>query len=234
MNREFKDYVNTVISAVLLGMFTLLLISFVTVIKYTSIKHMFNNYVDKPTVNAASPNTIKAPDLFTYKQPEPIIVKGDIETLVREERKQQVLSRGGSGLPTPKKLTEKEQIQQYVREICAKYDNKIKPEIVMSMIEHESTYNPKAKNGNCLGLMQVSSRWHADRAKRLGVTNFYDSYSNILLGVDYLNELLAQHKDISLVLMCYNMSHNEALSMYRQGKISSYARSVLNKSENYK
>jgi len=235
MNRNHRDYANTFIRVVLCVIIALLLTALVAIIRITIIKHALNNLVDKPTVNVASPITIKTSNLFTYKLPDPVIPKEELKvaTAVLESDKQ-ILSRGGSGIPTPKKLTEKDQIKQYVREICAKYDNKVAPEIIMSMIEHESNYNPKAKVGSCLGLMQVSSRWHANRASRLGVSNFYDPYSNILLGVDYLNELLSQYKDIRLVLMLYNMNHNDAISMYHQGKISTYAKSVLNKASNYK
>lgn len=231
MNSKNKDYVNTFINRMLLLMVILLLIQ---IVEFSMVKHTINNFVDKPTVSVASPSIIKAPSIFVYKLPEVIIPKPTVEIEVKVERQQQVLSRGGSGLSHSKPLTEKEQIKQYVREICAKYDNRVTPELVMSMIEHESSYNPKAKVGSCLGLMQVSSRWHANRAARLGVSDFYDPYSNVLLGVDYLNELLAQYQDVRLVLMMYNMNHNDALSMYRQGKISTYAKSVISKANNYK
>jgi hypothetical protein len=156
------------------------------------------------------------------------------ETVIKPQKKKEVpLSRGGS-IPTktPKQLSEHETIVKYIREISSKYG--MDPELIMSVVQQESRYNPKAKNGNCLGLMQVSTRWHKDRAKRLGVKDFYDSYGNILLGVDYLSELLKQYKDIRLVLMMYNMSHDTALKIYRNGQISTYAKIILTRAEEYK
>lgn len=139
------------------------------------------------------------------------------------------LSRGGS-VPI-KQLTQRDIINKHILDIARQYN--MKPEFIMSIIQQESEYNPKAKNGNCLGLMQVSSYWHKDRASRLGVTDFYDAYSNILLGVDYISELMTKYKDPKLVLMLYNMDHNTAMSMYKNGQISNYAKTILARAEKY-
>jgi hypothetical protein len=127
----------------------------------------------------------------------------------------------------------REIINSYVQDICTMYPN-VEPELIMSMIEQESHYNPKATNGSCLGLMQVSTRWHKDRATRLGVTDFYDPYGNILLGVDYISGLLTKYKDPALALMFYSMKHDDAIALYRQGKISKYAQIVLARAEDLK
>jgi hypothetical protein len=129
---------------------------------------------------------------------------------------------------------QEDQIDKYITEICTNYSNKVLPELVKSVIDRESSRNPKATNGDCLGLMQVSSYWHSKRAAKLGVKDFYDPYGNILLGVDYLNELLYSYKDIRLVLMLYSMNHDDAFAMYKKGQISDYAISVLAKAETYK
>lgn len=139
------------------------------------------------------------------------------------------LSRGGS-VPI-KQLTQRDIINRHVLSIARQYN--MKPELIMSIIQQESEYNPKAKNGNCLGLMQVSSYWHKDRASKLGVTDFYDAYSNILVGVDYISELMTTYKDIRLVLMLYNMNHDTAISMYKNGQISNYAKTILARAEKY-
>jgi soluble lytic murein transglycosylase-like protein len=131
-----------------------------------------------------------------------------------------------------KPLDERETINKYIQDISARYN--IEPELIMSIVQQESDYNPKAKNGKCLGLMQVSTYWHDDRAARLGVTDFYDPYGNILLGVDYLSELLKQYKDKTLVLMLYSMDHDTAFKMYKNGQISSYAKTVIARAEKYK
>lgn len=129
--------------------------------------------------------------------------------------------------------TQEEIISDYIYEVCSLYPN-VDPAIVKSVIFHESRFDPKATNGKCIGLMQVSTYWHADRAARLGVTDFYDPYSNILLGVDYLSELINTSNSVPLALMLYNMKHADAYQMFKEGRISSYAKSVLAEAEIYK
>jgi hypothetical protein len=163
---------------------------------------------------------------------EELVVDTPVERLPVEPqiKKGVLLSRGGYIAIKPP--TQREMITMYVRDVCKKYD--MEPELIMSVIQQESNYNPKAANGNCLGLMQVSSYWHQDRAERLGVTDFYDAYSNILLGVDYLSELRDQYKDMRLVLMLYNMEHKTAFRLYNNGEISNYATTILARAEEFK
>jgi soluble lytic murein transglycosylase-like protein len=132
----------------------------------------------------------------------------------------------------PAKLSNEDVINIYIRKICLMYD--VEPEIIQSMVWHESRYNPNETTGNCIGLMQISTQWHMQRAKRLGVSNFYDPYGNILVGVDYFSELLRSYKDPTLALMLYSMDNRKAFAMYKQGKVSTYARVVLARAKELK
>lgn len=124
-----------------------------------------------------------------------------------------------------------ELIDEYVRDTCTLYDN-VEPELVMSVIWHESRYNPDAVSSTqCVGLMQISPFWHKTRAYELGVEDFFDPKGNILLGVDYLSELIKQYEDVRLALMLYNMDHDAAFELYNKGEISYYAKSVLERAE---
>ena len=109
----------------------------------------------------------------------------------------------------------------YIYNIC--------PEFLMAIIETESSGNPNAENGTCKGLMQISERWHQDRMRRLGVTNIYDVYGNILLGADYISELQERYEDIGLILMIYN--GDSKANDYKNGTvpISKYAEKILNR-----
>lgn len=116
-------------------------------------------------------------------------------------------------------------VNGYVEDICVFYPN-ILPEIVEAIIWIESRYCPNVSNGQCVGLMQVSTRWHAKRAANLGVSDLYDPYGNILVGVDYLNDIFEDCGDISLALMIYN-GDSRSYSLYNNGSMSDYARSVI-------
>lgn len=130
--------------------------------------------------------------------------------------------------PEPE-LTGVELIDSYTVEIGLEYG--IDPAILQSMIWHESRY--KADNINsigCMGLMQICTKWHLPRAEKLGVTDFLDPYQNILIGTDILAEYMSKG-DIGLALMLYSGNHNTAYDLYRNGKLSWYATSVLDRAE---
>lgn len=109
----------------------------------------------------------------------------------------------------------------YIEEVAAEYC--VSPELIEAMIETESRGISSAKSGSCIGLMQVSTRWHRDRAARLGVDMTTDE-GNIKTGVDFLMELAAEDDDLFYVLARYNGQKNAA-----PGKSNSYAAEILNR-----
>lgn len=131
--------------------------------------------------------------------------------------------------------SEKDRIIGYIKEICSEYPN-VEPELIQSIVYHESRYNPKAvdKTGSCIGLMQISKRWHTDRAKKLtGSDDLFDPYVNLKTGIDYLNDLITKHgtSNIDLVIMIYNGSGDAAYSRHNSGNLTTYAKNVLNMME---
>lgn len=104
----------------------------------------------------------------------------------------------------------------------------IDPELLQAIAFYESSNDPYATNpsGDCFGLMQISYRWHEDRMNDLGITDINDPYGNILLGADYISELIEQEGDISLALMIYN-GDSRAYDLHNQGDMSDYARNIL-------
>ena len=114
----------------------------------------------------------------------------------------------------------------YCYEIGNQYN--ICPELLMAVIEKESSGKSNATNGNCVGLMQVSARWHNDRMLRLGATDLYCERDNILVAADYLSELFQKYKEPSLVLDIYN-GNSKAMWNYENGVISDYAGYILNR-----
>lgn len=120
-----------------------------------------------------------------------------------------------------------EEVQGYCEEIGEMYG--ICPELLMAIIEAESSGNQYAENGSCKGLMQVSVKWHADRMEKLGVVDIYDEYSNILVATDYLAELRDDYGEVSYVLDIYN-GNSKAYYNYENGILSKYAGSVLERS----
>lgn len=102
----------------------------------------------------------------------------------------------------------------------------IDPELLQAIIFYESSNNPNSSNGNCFGYMQIFYIWHQDRMAKFGVTDITDPYGNILVGTDYLSELIHQYNDLSLVLMIYN-GDSRAYDLYNKGEMSEYASNIL-------
>lgn len=121
-----------------------------------------------------------------------------------------------------------EDIQYYCSEIGEWYG--LSPELLMAIVERESSGDSDAENGSCKGLMQVSTRWHYDRMERLGVEDIFDAYGNIMVGTDYLVELIEKHGDIGVALMVYN-GDSSAMN-YANGncEISNYAKGIIERS----
>ena len=121
-----------------------------------------------------------------------------------------------------------DEVFEYCQQIGGEYG--ISPELLMSIIETESTGNPRAYNAGCVGLMQVNPSYHADRMRRLGVTDLTDEYSNILVGTDYLAEMFTEEEDVALILSKFH-GESRAYDTYEQGKLSSYAQGILERAE---
>lgn len=103
------------------------------------------------------------------------------------------------------------------------------PELLMAMVEAESSGNPKAENGDCKGLMQISERWHTGRMAEIGADDIWSETDNIHIGANYLHELFDRYEDVALVLMVYN-GEPDAVEKAEKGYISDYARKILDRS----
>ena len=122
-------------------------------------------------------------------------------------------------------------IKAEYREICEEVgeDYGICPELLMALIEKESSGRADAENGSCKGLCQVSEKWHSGRMDKLGITDIFDPESNIRLCADYLTELGAEYEDIGLTLMVYHGESN-AENRAEAGLLSGYADWILTRS----
>lgn len=83
----------------------------------------------------------------------------------------------------------------YVDRITTEIYPDIPYEYVVAIIWHESRFHPDSvnKDTGVKGLMQISPKWHTQRANDLGVYDLLDPYGNILVGCDILNELTQQY-----------------------------------------
>lgn len=122
-----------------------------------------------------------------------------------------------------------EVVQAYLWSLC--HEKGIDYYIVVALIERESRYKWDASgdNGNSKGYMQIYEKWHLDRMKEEGVTDLYNPYGNIRVGLNFLYELSdAGETDYHYVLMSYNMGESRAKEFYSKGIYSTaYSTEIL-------
>jgi soluble lytic murein transglycosylase-like protein len=106
------------------------------------------------------------------------------------------------------------------------------PELLMAVAETESQFTATAENGSCKGLMQVSINFHKQRFTDAGWSSldWTDPYKNMYVAADYLHDLFEEHEDAATVLMLYHGEKN-AVSKGKSGNVSSYAKGILERSE---
>lgn len=102
------------------------------------------------------------------------------------------------------------ELQKYTYELCTRYD--ISYALVIAVIERESGYRCDAlgDNGNSKGYMQIYEKWHRKRMDKLGCDNLLDPYQNILVGVDFLAELIGKYGTVEKALAAYNCGESGA------------------------
>lgn len=105
-------------------------------------------------------------------------------------------------------------------QICALYQG-VDPELLEAMAWQESTYNPAAKSGSCMGCMQVHAKIHADRLTAMGVTkeDLLQPFIGMAVGASLIGDHIRETGDLERALQRYNGSD------YKER----YAKSVLNK-----
>lgn len=120
-----------------------------------------------------------------------------------------------------------EEVQMLLYQACE--ETGIQHELALAVVWKETDFRNVAGDGGAsVGYMQVQQRWHSDRMERLGVTDLADAYGNFLVGCDYLAEMLEKGRGLEWALMAYNGGPSYANNMAKAGKVSQYAKDVLN------
>lgn len=122
------------------------------------------------------------------------------------------------------------ELQYHIINESKVYD--IDPAIVFAMIERESSFRADVigDNGKSFGLMQIMKHHHEDRMEKLGVTDLLDEYQNVMVGIDFLAELIDRYDgNVEMALVAYNMGASGAnKNCFSKGIYSStYSKAVM-------
>ena len=117
-----------------------------------------------------------------------------------------------------------EEVRTISEELGKQYN--ICPEMIQAICWRESRFQTDVESGGCVGIMQVSPKWHQDRMDKLGVTDLKDIRQNMTVAVDYLSELVKDEEDMEEALMRY---HGESRIQEKldAGEMSGYVESIL-------
>lgn len=127
-----------------------------------------------------------------------------------------------------------EVVQAYLWCLCE--ERGINYYVVVALIERESRYQWDATgdDGNSKGYMQIYENWHKERMEAEGVTDLYNPYGNIRVGLNFLQELTGGgvNADYHYVLMSYNMGESRAKALYKKGIYSTeYSIGILQRAQ---
>ena len=122
-------------------------------------------------------------------------------------------------------------VQVYIWCECKEYG--VDYYTVLAIIERESGYHwdKVGDNGNSKGYMQIYEKWHTERMEAEGVTDLFNPYQNIRVGLNCLREIQDKYLASSgenCVLMVYNMGESTAKKLWAKDIYSSaYSREVI-------
>ena len=84
------------------------------------------------------------------------------------------------------------------------FEHHVDPDVIFKIIQTESTYDPKARGGASIGLMQIIPYWHRDKIQG---RNLYNVDTNVEVGVKIFKEALEKSNgNIRKALWRYNAS----------------------------
>lgn len=153
--------------------------------------------------------------------------KVKVEEVITEEEKMLVKELTGFA---PLDVPLQPALQEFIFAVAEDYG--LTGELVLAVIGQESNYKADSigDEGNAYGLMQVHPSQHEARMERLKVENLLDPYENVVVGIDYLAECIAEG-GLEWGLMAYNGGPSYANEMTKQGVLTEYAESVIYLSE---
>ena len=124
-----------------------------------------------------------------------------------------------------------EKMQCYTYILCKQYG--VNYSLVVALIERESGYvfDKTGDDGNSIGYMQIYESAHTDRMERLNCTNLKNPYQNVMVGIDFLAELIEKYGTVQDALAAYNYGERGARKhLWNNGiYVYSYNEGIMNR-----
>ena len=126
------------------------------------------------------------------------------------------------------------QLQEKLQEFCGDYG--VPYEIALAVIYQESRFDATARNGSCIGYMQVNTVNLEWLNSEIGTTDLQDPLQNLEAGTFMLGRLFNKYGEANMALTAYNHGEAGAKKKYfNRGKISCpYSEKVIKNSFEWK
>ena len=128
-----------------------------------------------------------------------------------------------------------DELQIFIHEMCAEYGVDFR--LVLAIISVESSFRCNAYNEttDCCGLMQINRINLPVLREKLGVTDLFNAYENVIGGIYLLKDAFNYDGDTEHALMIYNCGIGNAKKLFYKGIHSTeYSRKVLEARDNLK
>lgn len=123
-------------------------------------------------------------------------------------------------------------LQDHIMMLCDK--NNIPTDLVLAVIEQESSFRQDVISHNDYGLMQINKINHGWLTEKYGITDFLDPYQNAFCGITMLSGYYNKYQDVDKALMAYNIGEYGARAMWTKGIVTtSYTEGVKAKRVKY-
>lgn len=175
---------------------------------------------EEPVATPSEVDTVQASEEEPAAPAEPEVTEAEQSTVTPSEPQIEEPS-----IPDPDDTWIPADEQEYCREAGEAFG--ISPELLMAIVETESSGKQYAQNGNCIGLMQVDQRYHTGRMQNLGFSNLWDKRANIYTGASLLAELMEKYGDTGYALMAYNGTSNVTC----RTSLTRYASKILTRAD---
>lgn len=106
-----------------------------------------------------------------------------------------------------------DEYQDYLYEMCIKYDVEEYYTLFIAQMYHESGFETDVVSAtNDYGLMQINVCNHDNLENKFGFTDFLDPYVSIESGVYFMSTFLHKYNDVEKALVCYNRGESAVIN----------------------
>lgn len=102
------------------------------------------------------------------------------------------------------RLTGKDLYISYIQKAHDLYFPNLDVAVVQAVMQCESNYTPTVMSyAGAVGLMQVLPKYHAWRMSKYGLSDIWDPWTNVVVGMDFMSESYQKYGNYYSVLRAY-------------------------------